>query len=242
MKTVEQHSLAKSIFLHLFPGAVIAVAVWLVSRFLLPPALPKALGFYIVAAVLMPVIFILVIKLDSKKKRIIGSLGYREKIPAVKLITFSIIALIFAIAVFVLTKPLASVLQSWAFPIIGDSFDIAGYLVNPGRYSRRVLVLTWVLALITTSVTLPILEEVYFRGYLLPRIDRFGLLTPILGAVLFSVYHFFSFWLIPIRIFATFPMIFLVWKYRNIKIGIIAHVLLNLAGDSISAIPIIFAQ
>ena len=241
MKTVEQHSLVKSVVLHLFPGAVIAAAVWLVSRFLLPPELPKAMGFYIVAIILMPVIFILVIKIDSGNRKIFDSIEYREKIPVVKIIIFSAVSLVFAVAVFMLTKPIAAVLQAWAFSITGDTFDIAGYLVNPDRYSKRVLVITWVLGLIGTSTTLPFLEEVYFRGYLLPRIERLGLLAPVLGAVLFSVYHFFSFWLIPIRVIATFPMIFFVWKYRNIKIGIIAHIILNLAGDTISAIPIIFS-
>ena len=241
MKTVAQHSLLKSVFLHLLPGAVIALLVWLVSRFLIPPELPKALGFYLVALVFMPVIFILIIKTGTDSGKISESIEYKEKIPFIKMIIFSLISLVFAIAVFVLTKPLASALQSWAFSIIGDYFDIADYLVNPGNYSKRVLILTWVLALISTSTTLPVLEEVYFRGYLLPRIDRFGILTPVLGAVLFSVYHFFSFWLIPIRIVATLPMIYFVWKYRNIKIGIIAHIILNLAGDSISAIPIIFS-
>ncbi len=241
MKTVEQHSLSKSVFLHLFPGAVIAAIVWIVSRFLIPPELPKALGFYIVAIVIMPVMFLLIIKKGSDNGKISDSIGYREKMPLIKIVIFSTISLVFAIIVFVLTKPLAATLQTWAFSIIGDTFDIADYLINPDRYSKRVLILTWGLTLISTSTVLPFLEEVYFRGYLLPRIDRFGLLAPILGAVLFSVYHFFSFWMIPIRIVATLPMILFVWKYRNIKIGIIAHILLNFAGDSLSAIPIIFS-
>jgi len=43
-----------------------------------------------------------------------------------------------------------------------------------------------------------------------------------------------------VRVIAIMPMIFLVWKYKNIHIGIVFHVLLNLLGDTIAAIPIIF--
>jgi hypothetical protein len=35
---------------------------------------------------------------------------------------------------------------------------------------------------------------VYFRGHLLPRIDRFGRGAPVLNAVLFSLYHFWTPW------------------------------------------------
>ena len=166
MKTVEQHSLFKSVLLHLFPGAVIAAAVWAVSRFLLPPELPKALGFYIVVTLIMPLLFILIMKRDTGNENIIDSIGYREKIPVIKIIIFSVISLVFAILVFILTKPLAAALQAWAFSIFGDAFDIADYLVNPDRYSKRVLILTWVLALVSTSTTLP-----FFRGSLLQRLS-----------------------------------------------------------------------
>lgn len=43
----------------------------------------------------------------------------------------------------------------------------------------------------------PITEELYFRGYLLPRIDRLGWVAPVLGTVLFAVYHFHTPWRYP---------------------------------------------
>jgi hypothetical protein len=37
-------------------------------------------------------------------------------------------------------------------------------------------------------------EEYYFRGYLLPRLSRFGSLAPVINVALFSLYHFFTPW------------------------------------------------
>ena len=240
MKNVEQHTLLKSVLLHLLPGVVITAVSWVFVDFLFPPELPKAVGFYAAALISMPILFCLVMKIDGDDKKISDNIRYRDKTPPLKLILLAFASLAFAVAVFLLTKPIAGRLQAWAFSLIGDTFDIAGYLVNPAKYSKNILIITWALALISTSTFLPFMEEVYFRGYLLPRISRYGFIAPVIGAVLFSVYHFFSFWLIPIRIIATFPMIFLVWKYKDIRIGIYAHIALNLIGDSITAIPVIF--
>ena len=38
-------------------------------------------------------------------------------------------------------------------------------------------------------------EELYFRGYLLPRISRLGAWAPLVNTVLFSLYHLFTPWL-----------------------------------------------
>ena len=38
-------------------------------------------------------------------------------------------------------------------------------------------------------------EEMFFRGYLLPRISRLGAWAPLVNTVLFSLYHLFTPWL-----------------------------------------------
>jgi membrane protease YdiL (CAAX protease family) len=40
-----------------------------------------------------------------------------------------------------------------------------------------------------------VVEEMYFRGYLLPRISRLGAWAPLVNTVLFSLYHLFTPWL-----------------------------------------------
>ena len=36
---------------------------------------------------------------------------------------------------------------------------------------------------------MPWVEELYFRGYLLPRISRYGAWAPLLGGLFFALYH-----------------------------------------------------
>ena len=73
----------------------------------------------------------------------------------------------------------------------------------------------------------PIVEELYFRGYLLPRLTRFGRWAPLLHAVLFSVYHFWTPWQNPSRILLIGPMAYVVWWKRNLYLAMLAHGALN---------------
>lgn len=66
-------------------------------------------------------------------------------------------------------------------------------------------------------------EELYYRGYLLPRVSRLGKWAPLINTVLFSLYHFTSLWQNPSRIIAFLPMVYAVWWKRNIYLGILVH-------------------
>jgi membrane protease YdiL (CAAX protease family) len=57
------------------------------------------------------------------------------------------------------------------------------------QYSRPSLVLTFWLSLALNGIAAPIVEEMYFRGYLMPRLSRFGRWTPVLAVGLFTLYH-----------------------------------------------------
>ena len=63
----------------------------------------------------------------------------------------------------------------------------------------------------------PIVEELYFRGYLLPRISQLRGWAPLFNSVLFSIYHFFSPWQNPLRILAFTPVFYACWK-KNIYV------------------------
>jgi len=81
------------------------------------------------------------------------------------------------------------------------------------------------------ATTLTVVEELYFRGYLLPRMEEHVKgYAPLLNTILFSVYHFFSPWENPIRILATLPIIYLVWYKRDIRFLMITHLLVNAVG------------
>lgn len=58
--------------------------------------------------------------------------------------------------------------------------------------SPTVLLVTGASMLLVNVLFGPTVEELYFRGYLLPRLARFGLWAPLINVSLFSVYHFWT--------------------------------------------------
>ena len=97
-------------------------------------------------------------------------------------------------------------------------------------YAAPVLLMTAIVRVVCTGVVAPFAEELYFRGYLLPHIDRLGVGAPVLNAVLLACYHLWTALLNPGRALAWLPTVYLVWRKRNITLGIAVHILLNLIG------------
>jgi len=69
-----------------------------------------------------------------------------------------------------------------------------------------------------------LVEELYFRGYLLPRMK--GKYAPLFHSFLFAAQHVLEPWMIITRTLGFLPILFGV-KKKNIYIGIIVHILVN---------------
>jgi membrane protease YdiL (CAAX protease family) len=90
------------------------------------------------------------------------------------------------------------------------------------------------------SITLGgVVEELYFRGYLLPRINWLGGWSPVVNIVLFSLYHFWSPWENVVRLLALTPWIYATWRTRNIYLALFIHIFIN-AFSGISPILLVF--
>jgi len=88
---------------------------------------------------------------------------------------------------------------------------------------------SWAFGIIVKAFVGPVVEEMYFRGYLLPRISCFGAWAPLINTVLFSLYHFFTPWLNVSRIIGLLPMVYAAWWKRSIYVSMGAHVLGNIS-------------
>jgi len=94
-------------------------------------------------------------------------------------------------------------------------------------YSRSAWTVTLVAYVALNVVLGPVVEELYFRGFLLPRMSQFGWWAPLLNVVLFSLYHFWSPWQFLSRVAGVSPFTYAVWRKENVYLGIVVHVLLN---------------
>ena len=94
-------------------------------------------------------------------------------------------------------------------------------------YGKNVLLAIFVFQLVVTGVALPWVEELYFRGYLMPRLSRFGGWTPLLGGLFFALYHVWQWYSFPALLLLGAALGYVVWWKRDIRISIGLHVLAN---------------
>jgi uncharacterized protein len=94
-------------------------------------------------------------------------------------------------------------------------------------YSREAWIVTLAGFFLLNGLLGPAVEELYFRGYLLPRMTRFGLWAPLLNVTLFSLYHFWSPWQFVSRIVGVSPFAYAVWWKQNVYLGMLVHITLN---------------
>ncbi len=158
-------------------------------------------------------------KKKNKSLSLEGLVLYRQKIPL--WLYFVIIPpfLTWAfISYFLFAPQIQDHLRVEYFSWLPDWFFLNYNLENA---SKAALLVTWILGVLFNGIAGPIVEELYFRGYLLPRISRFKGWAPLLNVVLFSVYHFFSPWRNLERILALLPGAYIIQWKKNIYLGII---------------------
>jgi membrane protease YdiL (CAAX protease family) len=231
-----QHSLKRTLFLHLFPGAL-ATAAYLV---LVPVGerlgLPSFL-MLMVAAVLFALSFQIVCLLREGKRTGSGTplkqvIGFREPLPVWQYAVLTIVLLAWiAVVAAIINPPIESALIDSLFSWVPSVYFFNSFADQITDYSRSMLVVSALLLVLINGLVGPVVEELYFRGYLLPRISRMKGWAPLVNSALFSLYHFFSPWQNPLRILAFTPVFYAVWWRRNIYIGIIIHCLGNLLGS-----------
>jgi uncharacterized protein len=101
-------------------------------------------------------------------------------------------------------------------------------LDNLITYSKPVLLVTGILYLILNGFIGPIVEELFFRGFLTKKLAINSLVAPLIISILFSIYHFWLPFDFFFRVIAFFPAFYLAWKLKDIRISIVFHCLSNI--------------
>jgi uncharacterized protein len=230
----ERHNPWEMLALHVLPGLLITLFYFLAAPILIGAGYPPLMAVFL-AILLILIPFELGFLYYQGKKRngrysLEGIVLFRERIPTWQMVL--LIAALFAWGGLVFTS-MTNVdnyfVQNWFawFPAWALPDNMTG---DPGQISKSAMGITLIAGFILNGIAGPVVEELYFRGYLLPRIPAARWWAPLINVLLFSLYHFFSPWQNITRILAMLPIVYAVaWK-RNIYISMWTHCLMNLAG------------
>jgi uncharacterized protein len=229
-----QHPLPLSILLHLFPGAALTAFIVLAAPTVVTLGFPVVFALFAgIGLVIVPLelgYLFLHAKRTTGTWSLAGTVDYRRRLPRKQLVRWTAgltvwFMVFLALSTALLDEWLAETFFAW-MPESILQFSRVGEAGEP--VATWALVTLLVVAFVFNGVVGPVVEELYFRGHLLPRLERFGRGAPVLNTVLFLLYHFWTPWQVPARVVGLLPMTWLVWRERSIQLGIATHVTINL--------------
>lgn len=229
----QQHPLWLSVVLSLFPGVALGAFIVGTAPILREWGLDPVFALFGgIGLVLVP---LEIGCLAVAARRTTGSWSpldvtdYRQKLPPRRLLPMSIglaVWFIFTLIAWIslLEGRVIERLPSWV-PESILSFaqtSTGGDLPSAGVFAAFL-----VTAFVFNGLVGPVTEELYFRGYLLPRIDRYGVWAPVINTLLFSLYHVWTPWRWPQIAVGFLPLSLAAWRTRSIYVSMIAHVIIN---------------
>ena len=228
----DQHRIGLSIGLHFLPGLIIFLVYIFIARVVMawgfPPTFALAMTFLFIGIPLELGILFYQGKKQNGAFSLEGVVLYRNAKPY--WLYFLIVPLLaYAALMSVLIEPVSTFLTGTVFSALPDWFlDPSGERAQD--LSRGALVVFLASNLIIDGIANPVVEELYFRGYLLPRISRFKGWAPLLHAGLFAMAHLWQPQNVPLIFLLVAPLYYLVWWKQNIYLSIAAHSLANVIG------------
>ncbi len=238
---IEQHSMSRTIALHLVPGLValglyLFTAPWIMT-----------LGFpaeFAATALSLPVCVVLIETgylfyqgyIRTGRLSLGGVVLYRRSMPVWQLAIFVLLVIAWNALVYMPLYDLTAgrlkdALYFWAPGWFLAESDYALYPQN--------ILLVMAVVSVPAYTLFGVLEELYFRGYLLPGISRLGIWAPVLSTLLFTLYHF-DILQNSVSVFVGFlPIAYLTWRKQNVYLAMIAHALVNLINAAFVFLPLV---
>lgn len=245
--TQDNLSIGKVLLLIFVPTTLLTLGYVLVG-YLVGDTIPTLLLFFLIAIVILFPYQVFIILRASKKEygsySLKSAFAYHQKLSWWKIFIYAAFLFGFAGLMSITVGPLEDMLfapvSERLFNMLPTYFDWNNldYLQN---YSRNILLFTCVVFVIMNVFVGPIVEELFFRGYLTSKLSRFGDWAPFIVTVLFSLYHFWLPFNNLFRIIAFFPAAYIAWKMKNIYIAIVFHCLCN-AVSTIGLIVAVFSM
>jgi membrane protease YdiL (CAAX protease family) len=224
----------RALALHLLPGTLTMAALLLLTPALVRAGWPRVLAYQLAAGLVgIPVMLGVMLgyaRRATGRPDLWAVIRYRQRSPLWAYPALLVPMLAWSFGLFFANGSLRECLArdafAWLPPYLLPAWEPA---VPPDRALLRTAL---VLQLLVDGLTAPVVEELYFRGFLLPRLGYLGAWAPLVNTALFTVNH----WWQPYnwaQIFAIMlPLVYLVWWRRSVWLSVAMHC----AGNSIGAV------
>lgn len=242
----ERHPWWLTITLHLLPGVLIVAAYLLLAAPLAKSlGLPPFIGWVLaMCLVLVPTELGLLLWLGYQRNNrfsLDGVVHFLDKLLSRrKLATLVVPLIIWFLAVALALVPLDELVYQSLFKWVPFEGAGGGMSTILAGYPHTVIVTSLAVCIPLTGLLLPFVEELYFRGFLMPRLPTSGLWPPMFSSILFSLYHLWTPWGFLSRVAYLLPAFYFVWRRKDLRISIGAHVGTNFIMQTAGTLVLLF--
>ncbi len=226
----DQLTFKKLLLYHFYPGISIALFYILVSPWLIGQGIP-GLGVLLMAEVLV-LAPIGLAHLGYKSFQLNDNLSLRhvvyftEALNWKQYLKWTAIGIGGCVLIYLPLYPVGLFLREHVF------FWLPAWYFDPGFGSENteVLAKVFLVGIFVDGLVGPIVEELFFRGYLLPRMSYLKKWAPGVNGLLFGLYHLWQPHNYLAIIGVGMVISYVVWKKQNVYLGIFIHCILNIIG------------
>ena len=234
----------QALLMNLGPAAVAFAAALALAPLMAHLGLPRFFSFTVAEAlVLTPIELGLLLRAAHRAtgrwslRALPAVIAYRRPLTRRIILLIPVLFLLALVIYAAYTSSVGNALGG-AFTGIYPHWLIAGNSA-PAGFSKAVLVATLLATLAVDGVINPTVEELYFRGYLLPRLPVAGWPAIPLSAALFTVQHYWQPWNWLVIFGLELVLTTLVVRLRCVRFGIVMHVLGNSFGILITLLGVL---
>lgn len=222
------HSPVASVALHIAPGLVTGAIYLALRQPVAAIGYPSlvALNLAILIGLVPTAVGILLYSGYRQNGRVSlhGVLRFRERMPFGKFVVY--VAVVFGASLVLISlvgeRFISPLLQTTLFSWMPTvDWGLAG------GYSKPVLVASYALVAIASTICEPVIEELYFRGFLLPRMGYSGRWTAPLHSLLYALFHVWYPWRLVTLAVGMTPLVYAVRRSKNIYVGLAVHLMLD---------------
>ncbi|RKN79754.1 CPBP family intramembrane glutamic endopeptidase [Ulvibacterium marinum] len=226
----DQITLKRQLRYHFYPGIAITLVYILISKYLVD------LGYPGLTALLFVEVFVLapigMAHLARKGYRLNGKfslqnvIAFTRKLSIAQYLKWTFIGILGCTLIYVPLYPLGLFLKDNVFKWLPQWYFDPGF----GTSDMDLIAKVFLLGIFIDGIIGPVVEELFFRGYLLPRMTYLKKWAPVVNGTLFGLYHFWQPHNYLAIIGVGIVISFVVWKKKNVYLGIAIHCTLNILG------------
>jgi hypothetical protein len=227
-------SLPLLIALHLVPGFIFAGFFFVLSRIFIQQGFTGYLALLIaIPACLAPMELGVMLYWSARttgRRSLSGAIVYRSPGTALDYTVLPLLLFLCGGVLLIAVNPISQYLDAHLTVWLPAWTSQAALITDLANSSPTQQTIALGLGVLLSGFLAPLVEELYFRGFLLPRMEHLGWVAPLLNAFLFAIYHFYFPGNVPGIFLVFLPIAYVVMLKKNWRIGAVTHSFINLWG------------